>query len=158
MSTYVWRAGTAMLASIDAQLAGERLEQVRVASNGHLTPAAVVDDARSLESPLHKAFQWDDEKAAIAHRLDQARYLISRIAVKVTPESGGDERTVRAFVNVSDNSGRGYTSIAHAMGDDEMRKQVLQKAWQELQGWQQRYREYEELQAVFAVINETKVA
>jgi hypothetical protein len=55
-----------------------------LAERGELTPARVVEDAADEASPLHSYFEWDDEKAAHAHRFAQARALIRRVRVEVT--------------------------------------------------------------------------
>ncbi len=65
--------------------------------HGSLTPPAVVAEARDASSPLHDAFTWDDQAAAEAHRLDQARSLIQRYRVKIVTANDEVVR-VRAFV------------------------------------------------------------
>lgn len=54
----------------------EYLELMRKQAGGTLDPTEVLADARNPNSPLHVAFEWDDETAAAAYRLDQARKLI----------------------------------------------------------------------------------
>jgi hypothetical protein len=46
---------------------------------GDLTPDMIIKAARSPRSVLHGRFNWDDESAAHAHRLDQARELIRTV-------------------------------------------------------------------------------
>jgi hypothetical protein len=55
-----------------------------LARKGELTPERVVELARSRSSPLHEMFEWDDEVAAHAHRLQQARAIIRSVRVEVT--------------------------------------------------------------------------
>jgi hypothetical protein len=145
---YQWRSGTRL--SIDAQRAGETIELLRTKVNGHLTPAHIVDAARSKRSILHTAFEWDDAIAAEAHREDQARYLIGALVVTVRPK--GTEREVRAFVSVSKNDQQGYTALHTALSDADLRKQVVAKAWAELHAWKERHESYFELAEVFAAI------
>jgi hypothetical protein len=52
--------------------------------DGRLIPAEVVSDARDPASPLHAQFEWDDSKAAEAHRLSQARTLIRSVKIEIT--------------------------------------------------------------------------
>jgi hypothetical protein len=59
-------------------------------AHGALTASAVVEEARDEESPLHESFEWDDSKAAEAHRLFQARDLIRRVEFIVI--AGREER------------------------------------------------------------------
>jgi hypothetical protein len=66
---------------IDTTAIQERLA-VLYARDGRLTPEQVVRDAKSLTSPLHDYFQWDDTKAALAWRTQQARVLIRSVALR----------------------------------------------------------------------------
>ena len=46
------------------------------AQHGTVNPQMLVDEARSLTSPLHRYFEWDDEVAAHKFRLAQAYQMI----------------------------------------------------------------------------------
>lgn len=140
-----------------AQLAGERLETIREKNGGKLTPKDVVEDSRPEDSPLHHCFEWDDEKAAESFRLNQARAIINHVVAVVQHDE--KEYNVRAFVSVTTKgSDRHYTSMGYAMSQEDLRKQVVQSAWRELEGWKNRYKEYEELSTVFNAIDAVKVA
>lgn len=141
----------------NVQQMGEHLERLR-SVNGYLSPPMVVEDARDPSSPTHNAFEWDDTAAAERYRLEQARYLLRAIVILREP-TNGDPKQVRAFVNVRETEGGPiYTSINIAMGDPAMRQAVLQQAWRELEGWRQRYSEYQELSHVFEVIESAPIA
>lgn len=88
----------------------QRLAELELNGGGRLTPAAVVEDAKDPASPLHDCFQWDDEKAAHAHRLDQARSLIT--SIRIVQKT--DRTAVRAVFYVRDPSAsddeQGYVS------------------------------------------------
>lgn len=79
--------------------------------NGRLTPERVVEDAKRAESPLHKHFTWDVQKAAEHYWLDEARELIRTVKVTLTM----NEIRIKAPYYVPDPSrhGReqGYTSL-----------------------------------------------
>lgn len=154
-TVYKWRAHAGV--PIPAQVAGEELERIRTVNNGRLAQDAVVEAASDKASPLHPAFEWNDHRAAHQYRLTQAGYVIRMLAVTY---SGAEKMTtvVRAFVNVSRDEDRSYTSIAHAMSDDELREQVLAKALKELKDWQDRYAELAEFANVFASIEGLKIA
>jgi hypothetical protein len=51
---------------------------------GQLTPEVVVEAAADPASPLHKSFEWNDETAAAAYRIEQARALIRSVDVEIT--------------------------------------------------------------------------
>lgn len=61
----------------------EALSEIETA-DGRITPADVVEVARSPNHPLHSFFTWDDAEAAHKQRLDEARGLIRRYRVVVT--------------------------------------------------------------------------
>lgn len=65
---------------VDAQTAGEELDRIRV-SYGTLQPAAVVDESRPEDAPLHPCFEWDDETAAEKYREHQATTIIRSVRV-----------------------------------------------------------------------------
>lgn len=144
---YEW-APDASIRSVDAQIAGERLEQLRKRAGGLLTAEAIVNDARPEDAPLHPCFEWNDQVAAENFRREQARHVIR--GVRVVMDRGNDSvLPVRAFVNVVQGESRGYSSTAYVMGEAELRAQVLQNAWRDLETFRTRYRELEELSEVF---------
>lgn len=65
---------------------------------GALTPPLVVDAARPEDAVLHPVFEWDNEKAAEAYRMKQARELIR--AVEVVVDSDGKEQGTPVWVHV----------------------------------------------------------
>jgi hypothetical protein len=147
---YQWKKGS-HAPKIEAQIAGEELERIRVRNNGRLENADVVTEARTKTSPLHSAFEWNDRKAAEAHRLTQAGELIRSIDV-VMEKASGDTTPIRAFVSVKRDEDRSYTSVQHALSDEELRAQVVAQAWAELEAWRKRYAELVEFAKVFALI------
>lgn len=124
---------------------------------GSLTPERLVEASRSSSAPTHEYFEWDDKKAASQQRLVMARHLLAHISVMV--RTGGAPRMVRAFFNVreviptSDKGKSVYVSVRRAFADDELKKQVLREAWQELLGWKERYASYKELGPVVHFID-----
>ena len=68
------------------------------AADGTITAQAVVDDARDPSSPLHDHFEWDDDKAAHAFRINQARELIRSVRLVITNR----ESVVRTVAYVRD--------------------------------------------------------
>lgn len=141
----------------DAQAAGEELERIRTFNNGKLDAPAVVEASRDPSAPLHPEFEWNDVKAATAWRIEQASYLIRHITVDVESDRG-EQVPVRAFVSVTRDSDRSYTSIGHALSDTDLRAQVLRQAWAELEAWRKRYAELIELGKVFSLIDQARPA
>lgn len=155
-TVYKWRAHAGV--SIPAQVAGEELERIRVSNNGRLAQEDVVAAAKRKTSPLHSAFEWDDKAAAHQHRLSQAGYLIRKLDVVTVANDDEQSKPIRAFVNVTRDDDRSFTSIAHAMSDDELREQVIARARKELEDWQSRYDDLIEFSTVFAAIEQMKAA
>lgn len=153
---YQWKDNGRRLA-IDAQIAGEELERIRTLNNGRLESKAVVDASRDADAPLHSAFEWDDLKAAEAHRVGQAAFMIRHIDVVVL-DADDEPKPIRAFVSVKRDDDRSYTSVQHALSDEELRNQVIAQAWSELEAWRQRHAELVEFGKVFSAIDQARIA
>jgi hypothetical protein len=122
------------------QRIGEALEAIRVANAGELHPQAVVEGARPPESLLHRYFEWNDQKAADAYRVDQARALIRSIRV-----IDDDDRSRPAFVSIRADAGVAYRSIEDVLSNGDLRDRLLAQAQRDLDAWTARYRELREI-------------
>jgi hypothetical protein len=128
------------------------LEMLREENGGILRAEDVVAYAANPESALHRHFQWDDERAALEHRLAQARKLI-RLHVTIIPRTAN---TVRTYVSLQDDRrlpGGGYRHLATVMGDAEQRQALLAEALREARRWQARYQHLSEFAEVFAELD-----
>jgi hypothetical protein len=125
----------------DPQVIGEALETIRLENGGELHPHAVVADARDAKSPLHRYFEWDDKKAAEAHRMDQARALIRSIRVI----DDKDEKSRPAFLSIRSDVGIGYHSIRDVLNSRDLRQRLLEQAQRDLDSWTARYHELREI-------------
>jgi len=65
--------------------------------DGSIVPEDVVQVARDPKHVLHNLFEWDDKKAANAHRLDQARRLIREVRI-VYREPESDMTPIPVYV------------------------------------------------------------
>ena len=126
----------------DAQVIGNALEKINRIAGGVLKPAAVVEAASFNRHPLHKHFEWDDTKAAYAHRIDQARSII-RI-VRVT-DKNTEDGTTRAFESVRLRNGTGYRAIEDIRTSAEFQIAILTKAEQDLEAFRRRYANLEDV-------------
>lgn len=150
---YKWNSRPGFDFKGDAQTIGEHLEELATLT-GSVTPRAIVDDARNPESPLHENFEWDNTTAADSWREHTARNLIGSLVVVRVNETQVTG-TVRAFVSVRASNKPGtYTPIVAVMEDPELRKQLLEKARQELSQWRNRYADLSEFARVFALVDE----
>lgn len=155
-NTYRWKPNVpSSLVKLDAQTVGNELERLEREHQHQLSPDEIVRAASDATSPLHPAFEWDDAKAATRYRVDQARHLVSLIDVVIVREDQ-TEGAIRAFVSVTRDEGRGYVSTVHALSDEDLRKQVLKRAWQELESWRHRHAELVEFGRLFSAIEEAR--
>ena len=152
---YGWRPGAQI--KIDADKAGKELERLEKGLNRPLTPDDVLERAADAKNVLHPHFEWNDSAAAHQHRLGQASHLIRSITVDLS-RSNLSDKPVRAFLNVTQGENRGYTPIARAMSDRDLRKQVIEKAYAELEAWRRRYAELTELARIFEAIDQARDA
>jgi len=148
---YKWVSSSGVR-NLKAQAVGEELERIRNGNNGKLRNADVIAAAKSNASPLYRYFDWDDTTAAAKWRLEQAGLLIRSVEVCVEI-SKGKSRDLRAFVSVTRDGDRSYTSISHAMSDADLREQVLADALRELQSWREKYASLSEFAKVHTAID-----
>lgn len=150
MTVYRWKPKTTI--GVDAQAAGEELDRIRERNGGTLSQEAIVVAAKEAKHVLHPAFEWRDKVAAHQYRLHQAGHMIRSIVV-VKPSRGNEPETVvRAYVSVTPEEEKRptYVTVADAMSDAGLRRQVLDAALRDLAAWRARYRELHELAEVFA--------
>jgi hypothetical protein len=109
--------------------------------HGGLTPEIVVADAKDPASPIHEEFEWDMEKAAEQHWLDQARTLIRRIHIV----SHKREATVHVPQYVRDPDlpaeTAGYVKIMSMQTDRERSMRLLNQELSRVTSMLQRARE-----------------
>lgn len=94
--------------------------------DGTLHPENVVEYAKKHKrSVLHKQFEWDDNAAAAAYRLEQARSII-RVYVKVIERpDDGKQVVVANYISMSDHRGQGYENVVTVLEDDGRREVLL---------------------------------
>ena len=142
--------------SINPQSVGEQIEKIRGKQRGIILPEDLVEDAESIDSPLHKCFEWDDRKAAHASRIRQAGYILRHLVVASTNQEL-EQRSIRAYVVIQRGKPEeAYTSFSEAFSDPILRREILRGALQEVQMWERRYKELQELAIIFEAIHQTQ--
>lgn len=126
----------------DAQKIGESLTAIAATTDGELMPKSVVEAARNPKSPLHKHFEWDNEVAAEAHRLDQARRLIRCIRVEDEEASEGH---APAFVSITDKGRVSYRTTSEVRNSEHLQMLVLAAAERDLEAFEKRYRDLQDV-------------
>ena len=132
------------------------LESIRAAHGGILRPEDVVAHAAEPTSVLHTRFEWSDSKAAHEYRLWQARHLI-RVCVTVLPQTDPEE--IKAYVSLKadrEAPGGGYRALVDVLKDDELRRQLLSEALEDLKVFQAKYEQLQELAPVFKAAKEVR--
>ena len=132
MAAYKWKSASYVRGS--AQAAGEMCE--KLAAEGRLTAKALLDANRAKDAPLHKAFEWNDRKAAEQYRLHQARHIISCL-VRVDEATGKPEQ-VRAYFTL-DRKDPQYYSTEVILADEEKSALLEKSALSELAAFQKKY-------------------
>jgi hypothetical protein len=125
----------------NAQEIGEALDAIRLGNGGELHAADVVEEARDPKSLLHAHFEWDDRRAAEAHRLDQARTLIRSIRI-VDDDS---DRSKPAYLSIRAEDGTAYRSLGDILSSSNLRQRLLEQAQRDLDSWTARYAELKEI-------------
>lgn len=145
MVRYVFRSDEAIpikaASKADAQAIGTALEKISAQNGGELSPGAIVEAARNSRHVLHKHFEWDNEKAAEAYRLDQARAIV-RLIRTIDEES---ETEPRAFVSVKGDNGTSYRSHSEVKKSADLQMAVLKQARADLESFQRRFRDLTEV-------------
>lgn len=121
------------------QKIGEELARLGASNAGHIRPKDVIEAARNPRSALHKLIEWDDAKAADSYRLDQAREIIRIIRVEVD-----EAPPQRAFLSVNDGK-TSYRTAQEVRSSVHLQDLVLRSALKELQAFQKRYAEIEDV-------------
>jgi hypothetical protein len=102
-------------------------ELTRLEATGGLTAKRFVEAARPSDAPLHALLEWDDLKAADAHRENQARTIIRSIEVVHEPKGPAEPKEIHpAFIHVPDRNaqaeGRYVNSAILAENPDQIQR------------------------------------
>jgi len=161
---YKWKQGSRV--KVKPTVAAKELDRLKAAAKKRKEPfgsAHVVAAAKSTRNPLHGEFEWNNAKAAHAHRLEKARYIIRSLEVVVTKKVGGkvqSSQTLRQYTSLGTGTEDGEDSQFHdtqdVLSDAEMRLQVLTKIWRQLVGLRRQYVDYKEFAEVWSAIDDVE--
>ena len=132
------------------------LEKLRRKRKGVLLVDDVWQSAQDPKSPLHNRYEWDVDSAAIEHWRERSRQLI-RVAVTILPAVDKEYRVYASLPSDRSRSGGGYRAVVDIMSDEEHRSELLAQALNDLERWENKYRELEELIPVFIAAEKVKV-
>lgn len=160
MTVYAWPS-TARI-SVPAQVVGETIELIQKEDAQNLcTAESLVDVARDEDSPLHKAFEWDDPYAAEQYRKGQARELIRSVRVaRLEDDALVVEEERQAFVSIRvetvNGPEHGYVAVTVALAREDQRQQLKQDALVQLRSLHKRYGDLLELNPVWEALNKVE--
>lgn len=137
----------------DPQEVGEYLESLRQQHEGRLRPEDIVHDAEDVNSPLHRYFEWDDDRAAHNYRLNQARSLVQALVVSVEYKNTEVEGVV-AFVSEKDDEGQAYSATFEVLSDKDRRSKLIDQAIIDLENIRARLRMFEEASSALDSIDD----
>ena len=146
---YIAREG-APFKKEDSQSIGEYVNKFK-------TPEDIYNDTvENKESPIRQYIEWDENKAAYAHQIQQIRNIVNHISVIIIRVQEQPETMTRAFVYTTTNdSGKEITPIMEALNDVDKKKQIIDDAWANLSGWVGRYNSYKEFNKIINAYKET---
>lgn len=138
-----------------ARLVAETLQGLEQAY-GTLTPGIVVEAARDPDSVLHPFFQWDNERAAEAFRLSQARMLIRELRVVYVGNDGTKTQPARVYLNLdrADDEANAYVPVARILSDRDLYERARAQFIRETHAFEARFREFESLAALVRGVRE----
>lgn len=133
----------------------DRVHQLAKKLRREITPRDVLHDASDPRSVMHSFFEWDNRKAAAAHRLHQARQLLARLVV-IYHDALGQETSVREYVHLLHSRPSthelkgGYFPRQKAITNSGLEQQCVEKAVVELESWMNRWRGFKRIEASYA--------
>lgn len=136
----------------DANKIGKELEQINDISE--LTNKEVLEYAEShRNSELASCFEWDDSIAGKKFRLQQASNILCSISIVIDDSKEPIEKT-RVYVSTrkKDDEKRTFKKLVDVLEDDEEYKALVEKARNELNNCQDKYRNIVRLQDLKEII------
>lgn len=159
LAVFGWLGG-----AVSAGSGSAGVVQAIYATNGTVTPEAVVEEARPSGAPLHSAFEWDDAVAAETHRQEQARKLLGKLVVSYRRPDGSMTAPTRFLVKLQARRDEDpedevleaatqphvYIPVRKVMDEEVLRRKYVREAYLSAVSWSRRYRDVE----AFARIHE----
>ena len=134
---YQWKLD-ALYKNVSAQDVGELLEGF-ANEGGFISPRRIVVEARPETSILHPMFEWNDEQAAERYRYEQARTLLRSLVTVHVEGCKEPEEPIRAFVNITGKSERGYKQISAVINTPTDHRYLLDCAANDMEAFRRKY-------------------
>ena len=116
---------------VDPDAAVAELERIKKVE-GNRRPETIIEHAKHPRSPIHLAFDWDDNEAGKNWRRQQARALVASVEVTVRQS---EEVTVPQYFSVKVSEGeRDYLSLEEMRADAAACAEARRKLWKNALG------------------------
>lgn len=125
----------------------DRIKKVK----GKLTAKILVDEAKKKDNPLHNFFEWDNGKAGVSWRLQQARVLINLITYDLITSKG--KKKIYRYELIKTNGNSEYLEVDEILTNKKFKEQIIQQALKELEYWKKKYEIYAEFKPIVKQIN-----
>jgi len=133
-------------------------EIVQIEKEKGLTATNLLERAKEKDNPLHKFFDWNNNKAGEKWRMHQARLLVNEIKVIV------EGKEMYAFESVivntetldEEEAERTYKPVNEILDREDLRVQVIRAAINHAEYWKNQYGIYGELKPIVTSIDKTK--
>lgn len=153
-----WKSGAAVPADTDPNACWNEVEAIRKKAGGSVDPEDVVKRAKGKRNVLHPLFEWDDSKAAHAHRVECARGLMRSFHVVYKEHPAVETRLYESVTVVSPSKGdrgrRVYEPVAEILADPDKRSSLMDEAMRDLATFRRKYRVLQELAIIHRNIDE----
>ena len=131
----------------------DELDSLAEQNNGILDAHQIVEFAKDERTALHKAFEWDTEKAAYKYWVEQARLIVRCYVVDVPT----DYRPVKTRAYISLPSERGeqkFKRLKDVLEKRTWRDDMMDMAKSELEAVKNKYEILSELKTVWDAIED----
>ncbi len=114
---------------------------VALAKQRRYSPKALLEAARDPKSPAHQHFEWNNRKAAEAHRLAQARLYHRAIQYEFVINGKRDTAPIKMRVaySVDTEQGRTHHSGSSVIKSRDLMERLMADAMARLESWRDQY-------------------
>ncbi|MCP4101199.1 MAG: hypothetical protein GY750_07215, partial [Lentisphaerae bacterium] len=146
--TVQWKKGARC--KVKPEVAHRVFEKIRK-EKGHVDLSEIVRISKPHKAPLHNEFEWDDKKCGVAHRREQARYMVRKIEV-VHDKTGVSSRqyesatihVVEPGKDAEPKVRKVFTTTEEILKDPDARAELLSNAIREALAFRRRYSQLSE--------------
>jgi hypothetical protein len=147
-SKYEWRIKS-LAKGLDPDECVAELERIETIY-GSLTPENILKESEDENAVLHSLFQWEDDLAAKAYRIQQARTILNNVEIKIVKD--GSISTIPVYEVVTINNERRYQNIQ--VMDRSSVEQVRKATLKDLEAIQKKLKAYDDFDSTIQHIQD----